>query len=239
MLFRSLLTPDLCDRTFIVLGTSHYGQPDMFGLTRKPFRTPYGETTTNEGLVAELERKPAALLEDYCHSVEHSIEFQVLFLQALYGPKVRVVPILCGSFGKHILDGGIPEDDESVKRFLDGLAEIAEREKDSLFWILGVDMAHMGLRYGDDFVAHADQDEMALVRQRDEQRIGRVLESDAGGFWNLVQENRDDDLKWCGSSAIYSFMKAVPGVRGMLHRYEQWNIDDQSVVSFAGMSFSE
>ncbi len=38
------LTPDLQDRTFVVLGTSHYGQPDKFGLTRKPFETPFGRT---------------------------------------------------------------------------------------------------------------------------------------------------------------------------------------------------
>ncbi len=39
------LTPDLKDRTFVVLGTSHYGEPDRFGLTRKPFRTPYRRDT--------------------------------------------------------------------------------------------------------------------------------------------------------------------------------------------------
>jgi hypothetical protein len=32
-------------------------------------------------------------------------------------------------------------------------------------------------------------------------------------------------------------MKAVPQARGKLRRYEQWNIDEQSVVSFAGISF--
>jgi len=60
---------------------------------------------------------------------------------------------------------------------------------------------------------------------------------DSGGFWDLVQENRDD-LKWCGSSPIYTFLKAVPQARGRLRRYEQWNIDEQSVVSFAGISFA-
>jgi hypothetical protein len=31
----------------------------------------------------------------------------------------------------------------------------------------------------------------------------------------------------------------VPKARGELLRYEQWNIDEQSVVSFAGMAFSK
>src|SRR5512140_644800 len=39
------LPPDLKDRTFVILGTSHYGDPERFGLTRKPFTTPLGRTT--------------------------------------------------------------------------------------------------------------------------------------------------------------------------------------------------
>ena len=60
--------------------------------------------------------------------------------------------------------------------------------------------------------------------------------SDSDGFWNLVQENRDD-LKWCGSAPLYTFLKAVPERDGKLRRYQQWNIDEQSVVSFAAMTF--
>ena len=230
------LTPNLRDRTFIVLGTSHYGATNKFGLTRKPFETPFGRTGVDHALVDALENQPAALMEDYCHAVEHSIEFQVLFLQAIYGPDVRILPVLCGSFGRSVHAGGVPEDDEDVKRFLGTLGELAEREKNRLFWVLGVDMAHMGARYGDRFSAHADQDEMTTVRARDMHRIDRLNAGDARGFWDLVKENRDD-LKWCGSAPIYTFIKAVPQARGTTLRYQQWNIDDNSVVSFAGISF--
>jgi hypothetical protein len=74
------------------------------------------------------------------------------------------------------------------------------------------------------------------VAERDARRIERMNAGDAEGFWDLVQENQDD-LKWCGSAPIYTFMKAVPQARGLLQRYEQWNIDERSVVSFAGVSF--
>jgi len=96
----------------------------------------------------------------------------------------------------------------------------------------------MGQRYGDRFSAVADQGEMARVAVRDRQRIDRVNAGDAAGFWDLVQE-RHDELKWCGSSPLYTFLKAVPQARGVLNRYEQWNIDEQSVVSFAGISFGK
>jgi hypothetical protein len=79
---------------------------------------------------------------------------------------------------------------------------------------------------------------MTEVGVRDRARIDRINACDAAGFWDLVRENRDD-LKWCGSAPFYTFLKAVPQARGELLRYEQWNIDERSVVSFAGMSFSK
>ena len=234
------LTPAYKNRTFVVLGTSHYGEPDRFGLTRKPFVTPFGEAATETILVDELAQSaPNAIrMEDYCHAVEHSIEFQVLFLQYLYGPDIHILPILCGSFARSIYEGGKPEANEDVKRFFDALGNVAAREGDRLFWVLGVDMAHMGRRYGDSMIAKADEGEMAAVAERDRLRIERLSAADAQGFWELVQENRDD-LKWCGSSPIYTFLKVMPRVQGNLRRYQQWNIDEQSVVSFAAIGFQQ
>jgi predicted class III extradiol MEMO1 family dioxygenase len=118
------------------------------------------------------------------------------------------------------------------------LGELREREGNRIFWILGVDMAHMGARYGDEFQALAGEGAMGEVGLRDERRIERINAGDAEGFWELVRENRDD-LKWCGSAPFYTFLKTAPGARGELLEYEQWNIDEASVVSFAGMGFSK
>ena len=234
-----MLRPEYRDRTFVILGTSHYGEPEKFGLTRKNFVTPLGEARCDHRLVDWLAEKggSAVNMEDFCHSFEHTVEFQVVFLQHILGPDVRILPILCGSFAHSLYNGGRPEDTDRVKGFLDALGELNDREGDRLFWILGVDMAHMGARYGDNFQAEANQGAMNEVSARDEARIERINASDAAGFWDLVRENRDD-LKWCGSAPFYSFLKAAPKARGKLLNYEQWNIDEQSVVSFAGMSFS-
>jgi MEMO1 family protein len=234
----SAMLPSHADRTFVVLGTSHYGEPDRFGLTRKPFVTPFGETVTDGRLVDELaQAAPASIrMEDYCHAIEHSIEFQVLFLQYLYGPNIRILPILCGSFLRSVYQGGQPESNEDVRRFFDALGNLSSREGNKLFWVLGVDMAHMGRRYGDQMVARAEQNEMVAVAERDKRRIERLSAADPQGFWELVRENQDD-LKWCGSAPIYTFLKVVPQARGTLRRYQQWNIDEQSVVSFAALAF--
>lgn len=147
----SALSPADAGRTFVILGTSHYGEPDRIGLTRKPFRTPFGDATPDLSIVDELARASGAgaAMEDYCHAVEHSIEFQVLFLQHIYGPNIRVLPILCGSFARSVYEGGKPEANEDVARFFGALGEMSAREGGRLFWVLGVDMAHMGRRYGD------------------------------------------------------------------------------------------
>ena len=227
-------------RTFVILGTSHYGAPERFGMTRKRFQTPFGEAQTNLRLVDELATAaPAAIrMEDYCHAVEHSIEFQVVFLQYLYGPDVSILPILCGPYVKSIYEGGMPEDTDQVARFLDSLGNIAARESDKLFWVLGIDMAHMGRRYGDSLRATANLGEMVAIEQRDRARIDRINTGDINGFWSLVQDAQDD-LKWCGSSPLYTFLKIMPGVRGELLDYHQWQIDPQSVVSFSALRFEQ
>jgi AmmeMemoRadiSam system protein B len=243
--YRALPQDDgLGDRTFVILGTSHYGAPDRFGLTRKPFATPFGQTRTDARLVDALARAAgdAAHVEDYCHAVEHSIEFQVVFLQHLFGANVRILPVLCGAFVEGPLDGKPPESNDGVARFLGALGDLAAREADKLFFVLGVDMAHVGRRYGDRLEARADEGPLVEVAARDRERIARLEAGDAAGFWELVRERGTpehgyDDLKWCGSAPLYTFQRALPAARGELLHYEQWNIDDASVVSFGAMTF--
>ena len=61
-----------------------------------------------------------------------------------------------GSFALSISSGGIPEDDDAVNAFLQSLASLTERERDRACYVLGVDMAHVGRCYGDEFAARAD-----------------------------------------------------------------------------------
>ncbi len=235
----SVLGPEHRARTCVILATSHYGEPEKFGLTRKNFSTPLGEAVSDLPLVDWLASRGGAAveMEDYCFSFEHTVEFQVLFLQHVLGPDVKILPVLCGPFARSLYQGGDPEDDDGVKRFLDALGELHGREGNRLLWVLGVDMAHMGARYGDRFEAVAHEGPMAEVSLRDERRMERINAADPAGFWDLVRQNQDD-LKWCGSAPFYTFLKAIPKFRGELLKYEQWNIDEQSVVSFAGMSFT-
>ena len=237
--YQALPPPERAENTiFVILGTSHYGAPDRFGLTRKPYVTPYGSSPTELSLVNELiEGAPDAVrVEDYCHAVEHSIEFQVIFLQHLYGPLVPIVPILCGPFVKSMYDKEMPEANEHLHRFFDCAANMAAREGKRLFWVLGVDMAHIGRRYGDRLDARANAGEMLAVKDRDQQLISQLSAGDAAAYWSLVQEHQNE-LKWCGASPFYTLLKVFPKIKGQLLDYNQWQIDPQSVVSFGALRF--
>lgn len=235
---RGPIRSQLRDRTIILLGTSHYGAPERFGLTRKPFVTPLGSLQVDTGIVDRLESRAgdSIIMEDYCHAIEHSIEFQCLFLQQALGSEFKIVPILCGPFAKGLMEGEPPESDDQVRRFFDALSEIAEVEQHRTFWVLGIDLAHVGRRYGDSVVALADRDEMLEVKEMDSLRLDRVCAGDAEGFFDRVSPDQDP-LKWCGLSPLYTFLKTAGNVEGKVLRYEQWNIDPQSVVSFVAMDF--
>ena len=232
------LTPEMHDRTFVILGTSHYGAPGRFGLTGKPFETPFGVTTVDSTRVDALaaEGGPAVVADDYCHAVEHSIEFQVVFLQHLYGPAVRILPILCGALGAGV-GRPVPREDAEVQQFLATLSRVCAPAEE-VVWVVGIDMAHIGQRYGDGTAVIADEGPMQDVAAQDRARCRRIAAGDADALWELIEaDGESDPLHWCGSSPTYAFLAAARPGRGVLRYYEQWNIDPGSVVSFAGMAF--
>ncbi len=233
------LGPEQAEKTVVILGTSHYGEPEKFGLTRKPFVTPLGTLEPDLALVDRLVERggDAVALEDYCHSIEHSIEFQCIFLQHRLGSGIKIVPILCGPLAESLITGRRPETNDSVRRFFETLGEIAEQNAGRLFWVLGIDLAHIGRRYGDRFVARAEEGPLADVHRSDRERLDRVCAGDEEGFFELVRPGHDE-LRWCGYAPLYTFLQAVPAARGRVLRYEQWNIDETSVVSFAGIEFA-
>jgi AmmeMemoRadiSam system protein B len=235
------LPADAADRVFVVLGTSHYGVPDRYELTRKPFATPFGRARTETALVDALARAaPAAVsFDEPAGFVEHAVEFQVVFLQHLYGPDVRILPVLCGAFAQGPRQRRRPEASDAVARFVGELGELAAREGTRLSFVLGVDFAHVGVRYGDGRAARADVGPSIEVARRDRERLARIAAGDGDGFWDLVTERGEDDLKWCGTSPLYTFLRALPEARGTVRGYEQWNIDEASIVSFGAVSFSK
>ena len=151
-------------------------------------------------------------------------------------PGIRVLPLLVGAYIEPMRTGKLPEDSPALRNVFRTLRVLADEEKRNLVWLLSVDMAHMGRRYGDEFSATALTGKMAEVEDLDRARVAMLGKGDAGCFWRDVNA-RDTELKWCGSSTLYTFTKVYPEACAHLLSYQQWNIDPQSVVSFGTLAF--
>jgi AmmeMemoRadiSam system protein B len=230
--------PDL----FVLLGTSHAGLKNLFALTDKDFETPLGVVPVDRELVDVFRRKAGDLFfeEDVAHGREHSIEFQLPFLQYTRGTSrpFSILPILCAFPPAAVTDPHLRPARSHVEGFLGMLNEsLAELGRPSCV-VASADLAHIGLRYGDpsppsDFSFHkCMQSDLAMLKHVEE------LNPDAFAAFIRTEEDR---RRICGFSPIYSLLtllKASEATKGEVLRYDR-GITDQfnSTVTYASMTF--
>ena len=232
---------DLAERgeadLFVIFGTCHAGMAHPFTLTRKDYDTPLGPARVDQGFVAALARRARqdCFASELAHRNEHSIEFQAVFLQYLYGGRreTAIVPVLASFVHEALARGGRPEDDARVRAFLDALGETVAASGRRVAFIAGADLAHMGPRFGDP--APVGPAELAAIDREDRQLLAAVEAGDADGFFESVRRD-NDRRRTCGLSPIYALLRALGGARGTLRRYGQWP-DPHGVVSFASVVF--
>jgi AmmeMemoRadiSam system protein B len=224
--------------TVFLFGVAHASPPVPFILTQKHFDTPFGVLETDRDIVRRLESvctwDPYAY--EAVHRTEHSIEFQAVMLSYLYGPTVRIVPILCATFGPEIMptNGTIPE---PVTTFLETCREIISSAPQPVSVIAGADLAHVGRRFGDPF--DIDGTIVNMVATRDRQDLQHVTAGDADGFYQSVMQDQNQ-RRVCGLNCIYAALKAVDGVgnSGDLLHYDYAHDPAGGIVSFADVLFA-
>ena len=237
--YRELLLENEAD-TFIIFGTSHYAEVDNpFILTRKNFMTPLGEAETDRKIIGKLDTACGWDLYEgeISHRTEHSIEFQVAFLQHIMNgkKKFRIVPILCNSFYRLVAEGRSPAEEETISGFLETVAGIVRDMGDNIFVIAGADMAHVGLKFGDK--EPVNDLTLGKIKERDMLSLSFGEKMDAEGFYRSV-EGEKDWRKVCGLSPIYATLATIDAERGKLLDYGQaLEPDTGSVVSYASMGF--
>src|ERR1051326_3925266 len=128
--YQQLLDASKVD-TFVILGVAHSPTKHRFAGTKKNYATPLGVANTDQAFIQSLaSRLQFNLFEDeFAHRGEHSIEFQVVYLQHALRDKYpfEVVPILVGSFHDLVDNGEEPIRDPQVAAFAPALREsIAE-----------------------------------------------------------------------------------------------------------------
>lgn len=224
---------------FVIFGTSHYGNSDLFMLTKKDFETPLGLVENDKELISfmQRDRMPRITIDDLSHRNEHSIELQAVILKHLFGKrKFKILPVLCGSFHNFIRDNTLPNSEQKFVVFIDKLKQGIESLGRKAVFIASADFAHIGRKFGDNFDAAPMLD---IVRNEDLDLINQLENCNQDAFFKLVTEAKDK-RKICGLSPIYAMLHTVKPGKGHFLKYEQWNeIETKSAVSFASLSFYE
>jgi MEMO1 family protein len=237
--YREILNNTECN-IFIIFGTSHYadvGNP--FILSRKNFCTPYGEVQPNNSVIDMIEKSCEWNIYEgeIFHRDEHSIEFQVVFLQYLLNTKkeFNIVPILCNSFYEFVRDGRSPIENTRVSKFLYTVKEIVNELGNNVVVIAGADLAHMGPKFGDEETVK--ETTLKWIKQRDQISINYTENLDAEGFYRSVEKEKDK-RKICGLSPIYALLNTVNAKNGKMMDYGQaLEHATGSVVTYASVAF--
>lgn len=226
---------------YVILGVAHAGSENLFMLTQKDFETPLGRVQTDREFVQRLQEQMTVDLfaDEISHKSEHSIEFQVIFLQYLLAQRhpFQIVPILVGSFHDLLNQGTPPEEVPVVQRFFHALKTTLDetRKQKKVCMIAGVDLSHVGRRFGDEMDLTTDF--LQNVRQQDKVFLDYVAHGDTSGLFQMIHQEKDW-RKVCGFPAIYTFLKMIPGSEGVLLDYQQWaDPPSECSVSFASLAF--
>jgi len=235
--YRRLQTQD-APKTAFVFGVAHAGAPVPFILTRKHFDTPLGRVETDTAIVDQLAESCSWDPFDYeiLHRTEHSIEFQAVMLAYLYGPSVRIVPILCGATGVED-PTATPGDIDFVAAFLTRCREMVSDAGGSSIVIAGADLAHVGRRFGDSF--DITDPIIKGVETRDREDLAFATAGDARGFYRSVMQD-DNSRHVCGLGCIYATLMTLEGnVRDadFLH-YDYAPDPAGGIVSFAAIALT-
>lgn len=220
---------------FVILGTCHLPMKMPFAMTTKEFETPLGLARCASDMVEQVCRGSGLdlLQDELVHRSEHTIEFQVVFLQYLMGSgrELRILPVLCSGFHEMIEQRITPLSDPQFSRGLDALKEVLHTSTVTICFIASADLAHLGPQFGD--ARPVDLSDLSRVRREDQAMLEPVLGGDADGFFRFIMAE-GDRRRVCGLPPIYVWLQLLPPCDIRLLRYDQ-AFHPQATVTFASL----
>lgn len=221
---------------FVIIGTAHYSM-EKFILTRKDFATPLGVAHTHQGFVDRItaDYGTEVFADEVAHKPEHSIEFQVVFLQYLLQGKrdFRIVPLLVGSFHESVEENSEPMARPEIARMVAALRSAEAESGEEVCYISSGDLAHIGEKFGDSWII--DEARGQWCQEADEQLLAHMATGTARSLFDCVAAEKDE-RRICGYPPTYTMMQIMGNTRGELLRYDQYR-DPREIVSFASMAF--
>lgn len=221
----------------IVLGINHQPQKGLYCLSEKAYTTPFGEIRPAESLIADLKKRvPPGTLDpdDFGHKMEHSIEFQTVFLHYYLGESFSLLPILCGSTHEFLLGSENLLTDSRFLGMAGALQEMLAAHQGRVLLVAGVDLSHVGPKFGDPLPA---VDLLARARTAEEEMLSHLA---CGEPEKIMAQARDsgDRFHVCGLPAILLFSTLMKGKHGHVLGHETYDEPaTQSAVNYAAMIF--
>lgn len=218
----------------ILLGTGHNLYGSLFSLTEKDFETPFGLVKTDKEWVKRLRKKGKDLISpsDVAHRSEHSLEFQLLFLQYLFGSEFSLLPVLCGTFDKSLETASRPREMPKMEKFLGELKLCSEEKNSRNLIVAGVDLSHIGPKFG-----HTQRASTLLFEAKNHDKIllDALCKGNIEEFWAESSKVKNK-YNVCGLSALACLLEIQDGQKGYLLDYDFWQEEQtQSAVSFAAL----
>ncbi len=168
--------------TVVILGPNHRGVgQDVAVMARGAWEMPAGEVAIDEALAREiLESSKRAVEDERAHALEHSLEVQVPFIQALRSD-FKLVPIALGRLSL----------DECLALGLELAAAISRSGSDALI-VASSDMTHY--------------EPAREAEKKDRMVIDRMLALDPEAVYETVRDNR---ITMCGVIPVTIMLAAA------------------------------
>lgn len=229
----------------VAFGVAHMSPRSPWVPTLKAYETPYGPMEVDAELYNEIRSALwyDPLEEEWVHAKEHSLEFQALWLKHTWMKDTpKWVPILTSAF-ENFCEDAAPSSIESIE---DGLQKIAkvlkERQKKGqrIMILAGIDLAHVGKRFGDEF--DIDDAWKEKIEKADRESLEKALNLEADAFF-LAGAGQNEWRKVCGLSALYSSLRMIRALgdgsppKGRLLAYDQKPDPAGGIVSFTSAVF--
>jgi AmmeMemoRadiSam system protein B len=221
---------------FVIFATSHYGWGELFIPTFQHFSTPLGTLQTDHELLKNLQKKlPNLTNDDSAHREEHSIEFETVFLQHLFGHRsFTILPILVTSFYPFIQRQQMPAKTDVFARFCDALREVLRESGKKVAFVASADMAHIGRKFDDPYDAAPM---LPAMHTEDMQLLSALEQSNASEYFHRIADV-GDRFKICGLPPVYSMLETVRCFGGTSLAYEQWNEKaTRSAVTYSSLAY--
>jgi hypothetical protein len=228
-----------CDADlFVIFGIAHCGTENVYTLTTKDFETPLGKVSTDKEFVHALARRSSRdwFADEFAHKGEHSVEFQVLFLQHLLSGArdFQIAPLLCGGFHEHVFNGTPPIENVEVMELVDALKQTVAESGRKVAFLVSVDLSHVGPRFGDQTFSPSF---LRMAESADRTFLNSVTQLDPHGLFQQVRAD-GDAFRIDAFPAIYTALHAMEAKAARLVKYDQM-IDSNigSSVGFASVVF--